>query len=83
MRDVHHFIGGKTVTGTSGRFGDIYNPNTGEVQARVALATEAGGTVSGDSGDRTGYIHGADAMVARVCDVEGARGIDEYGCRTV
>ena len=41
MREVHHFIGGKAVTGTSGRFGDIYNPNTGEVQARVALATVA------------------------------------------
>ena len=41
MREVHHFMGGKAVTGTSGRFGDIYNPNTGEVQARVALATEA------------------------------------------
>ena len=43
MREVHHFIGGKSVTGTSSRFGDIYNPNTGEVQARVALATGAGG----------------------------------------
>ena len=41
MREVHHFIGGKAVSGQSGRFGDIYNPNTGEVQARVALATEA------------------------------------------
>jgi malonate-semialdehyde dehydrogenase (acetylating)/methylmalonate-semialdehyde dehydrogenase len=41
MREVHHFIGGKDVAGTSGRFGDIYNPNTGEVQARVALATAA------------------------------------------
>ena len=41
MREVHHFIGGKQVSGTSGRFGDIYNPNTGEVQARVALATAA------------------------------------------
>ncbi len=41
MRDIHHFIGGKAVAGASGRFGDIYNPNTGEVQARVALATAA------------------------------------------
>ena len=41
MRQVHHFIGGKAVAGTSGRFGDIHNPNTGEVQARVALATAA------------------------------------------
>ena len=40
MREVSHFIGGKQVAGASGRFGDIYNPNTGEVQARVALATE-------------------------------------------
>jgi malonate-semialdehyde dehydrogenase (acetylating)/methylmalonate-semialdehyde dehydrogenase len=40
MRDVQHFVNGKTVTGTSGRFGDIYNPNTGEVQARVQFATD-------------------------------------------
>ncbi|MDP3457829.1 MAG: aldehyde dehydrogenase family protein, partial [Hyphomonas sp.] len=41
MREVHHFIGGKDVKGQSGRFSDIYDPNTGEVQARVALATAA------------------------------------------
>jgi malonate-semialdehyde dehydrogenase (acetylating)/methylmalonate-semialdehyde dehydrogenase len=39
MRDIGHFIGGKTVAGTSGRFADVFNPNTGEVQARVALAS--------------------------------------------
>ena len=38
MREIGHFIGGKTVKGTSGRFGDIFDPNTGEVQAKVALA---------------------------------------------
>ncbi|UTP38602.1 CoA-acylating methylmalonate-semialdehyde dehydrogenase [Phenylobacterium sp. LH3H17] len=41
MRDIQHFITGSAVAGTSGRFGDIYNPNTGEIQARVALATPA------------------------------------------
>ncbi len=41
MREVHHFINGAAHAGKSGRFGDIYNPNTGEVQARVALATKA------------------------------------------
>ncbi|MFC3067976.1 CoA-acylating methylmalonate-semialdehyde dehydrogenase [Phenylobacterium soli] len=41
MRDITHFIDGASVAGTSGRFGDVFNPNTGEVQARVALATEA------------------------------------------
>jgi malonate-semialdehyde dehydrogenase (acetylating)/methylmalonate-semialdehyde dehydrogenase len=39
QRDIHHFINGKAVPGTSGRHGDVYDPNTGEVQARVALAT--------------------------------------------
>src|SRR4029453_8183433 len=38
MREIGHFIGGKVVKGTSGRFGDVFDPNTGEVQARVALA---------------------------------------------
>jgi malonate-semialdehyde dehydrogenase (acetylating)/methylmalonate-semialdehyde dehydrogenase len=41
MREIGHFIGGKTVKGTSGRQGDVYNPNTGEVQAKVALASKA------------------------------------------
>src|SRR5512142_3471338 len=38
MREIGHFIGGKRFSGTSGRYGDIFDPNTGEVQARVALA---------------------------------------------
>ena len=39
MRDINHFIGGASFVGASGRFGDVFNPNTGEVQARVQLAT--------------------------------------------
>ncbi len=39
MRDYGHFIGGKHVAGTSGRFGDVFTPMTGEVGARVALAS--------------------------------------------
>src|SRR5919206_4578899 len=38
MREIGHFIGGKEVKGTSGRFGDVFNPNTGEVQAKLAFA---------------------------------------------
>jgi malonate-semialdehyde dehydrogenase (acetylating)/methylmalonate-semialdehyde dehydrogenase len=41
MRDITHFIDGAAVAGASGRFGDVFNPNTGEVQARVALASAA------------------------------------------
>ncbi len=39
MRQIGHFAGGKRVEGTPGRFGDVYAPHTGEVQARVSLAS--------------------------------------------
>ena len=39
MYEIGHFIDGKRVKGTSGRFGDIFNPATGEVQGRVAMAS--------------------------------------------
>jgi malonate-semialdehyde dehydrogenase (acetylating)/methylmalonate-semialdehyde dehydrogenase len=41
MRAIRHFVNGSAFDGTSGRFGDVFNPNTGEVQARVPLASEA------------------------------------------
>ena len=39
MKEIHHWIDGKEYKGTSGRFSDVYNPATGEVQAKVALAS--------------------------------------------
>ncbi|MDR6529550.1 malonate-semialdehyde dehydrogenase (acetylating)/methylmalonate-semialdehyde dehydrogenase [Caulobacter rhizosphaerae] len=41
MRTIGHFVNGQVLEGASGRFGDVFNPNTGEVQARVVLATDA------------------------------------------
>ncbi|HEY2033812.1 MAG TPA: CoA-acylating methylmalonate-semialdehyde dehydrogenase [Rhizomicrobium sp.] len=41
MKELDHFIAGQHVKGTSGRFGDVFNPATGEVQAKVALASRA------------------------------------------
>ena len=41
MKEIGHWINGKLVAGTSGRFSDVFNPATGEVQAKVALATRA------------------------------------------
>ncbi|EDZ40601.1 methylmalonate-semialdehyde dehydrogenase [Rhodobacteraceae bacterium HTCC2083] len=38
MQELTHYIGGAHVKGTSGRFADVYNPATGEVQAKVPLA---------------------------------------------
>ena len=41
MKEIHHWIDGKEYKGTSGRFSDVFNPATGEVQARLSLATKA------------------------------------------
>ncbi|WAL99525.1 CoA-acylating methylmalonate-semialdehyde dehydrogenase [Streptomyces sp. Je 1-369] len=38
VRELTHFIGGKRVPGTSGLFADVYDPNSGAVQAHVPLA---------------------------------------------
>jgi len=41
MQEIGHWVNGKLVAGTSGRFADVFNPHTGEVQAKIALATQA------------------------------------------
>ena len=41
MQEIGHWINGSHVAGGSGRTADVMNPATGEVQARVALATPA------------------------------------------
>ncbi len=41
MKEIGHWINGALVAGRSGRFADVFNPATGEVQARVALANRA------------------------------------------
>ena len=40
-KELTHFIGGKHVKGTSGRFTDAYQPMTGDVISRVPLASRA------------------------------------------
>ncbi|WP_262028716.1 CoA-acylating methylmalonate-semialdehyde dehydrogenase, partial [Microvirga sp. Mcv34] len=40
MREVGHFIGGKQVAGKSGRTTEFFQPMTGEVLGRVALASK-------------------------------------------
>jgi malonate-semialdehyde dehydrogenase (acetylating)/methylmalonate-semialdehyde dehydrogenase len=41
MRTINHFVGGQEVPGKSGRTAEVFNPATGEVQAKVALASKA------------------------------------------
>ncbi|MGJ0204377.1 CoA-acylating methylmalonate-semialdehyde dehydrogenase [Leucobacter sp. gxy201] len=39
MRTLTHFIGGEHREGTSGEFADVFNPSTGEVQAKLPIAS--------------------------------------------
>ena len=80
MREIGHFIGGKTVKGSSGRFGDVFDPNTGEVQAKVALAKHsevehaiaiAAGRAAGLGGDQSATARPRHVQVSRA----GAEGI--------
>ncbi len=41
MRHIEHFIDGRIVPGISGRHGDVFDPNSGHVQAKVSLASVA------------------------------------------
>ena len=50
-KEIGHFISGRRVAGGSGRLGDVFNPTTGEVQGRVALATRAEVTKAIDAAD--------------------------------
>ena len=38
VRELSHYIGGHRAAGLSGRFGDVFDPCAGQVQARVPLA---------------------------------------------
>jgi malonate-semialdehyde dehydrogenase (acetylating)/methylmalonate-semialdehyde dehydrogenase len=38
-QELHHIINGKPTKGKSGRFGDVFNPATGEVSSKVPLAS--------------------------------------------
>jgi len=38
-RYIPHLVGGKSLEPTGGRVADVFDPSTGEVQARVPLAT--------------------------------------------
>ena len=40
-QELTHYIDGEHVKGTSGRFADVFNPATGEVQAKVPLASKS------------------------------------------
>ena len=37
-KNIGHFVNGRSIPGSGGRFGNVYNPATGEVNGRVAFA---------------------------------------------
>ena len=68
MNDLYHFIDGQRTSGTSGRFGDVFNPATGEVEARVpfASADEIDIAVRGAEKAQTGWANTSPQRRARV-----------------
>src|SRR4249919_2290556 len=46
---ISHFIDGKELAGDSGRFGDVFNPATGEITGKVALASKPDVEIAIDS----------------------------------
>lgn len=41
VTELHHFIDGHNIAGRSGRFGELRDPATGRLAARVPLAAAA------------------------------------------
>ena len=39
VKTLHHYINGQRVEGSSGRYGDVFNPTSGEITAKVPLAS--------------------------------------------
>ncbi len=52
MKEIGHFVAGRRIAGESARFGDVFNPTTGEVQARVSLASRAEVTRAIDAAEK-------------------------------
>ena len=71
MQEIGHFINGRPVAGESGRFGDVFNPATGELSARVALASAAEVDPYGASRSRgMARLGGDTSAAARAGDVQ-------------
>ena len=69
MYEVKHFINGSQVQGSSGRYGDIYNPATGEVQGVVEFADKdevdravSSANVAFEKWSRTSVVHRASVL---------------------
>ena len=41
VKNIGHYINGQHIAGKSNRFGDVYNPATGEVSAKLSMASAA------------------------------------------
>jgi malonate-semialdehyde dehydrogenase (acetylating)/methylmalonate-semialdehyde dehydrogenase len=68
VKDIHHWVNGREVAGTSGRFGDVYNPALGSISGRVSFATtdEVGQAVAAAQAAFTGWAATPPLRRARV-----------------
>ncbi len=65
MRDLEHFIGGKSVPGTSGRVGPVYDPARGIQTAQVPLASAEEVATAVDVATEAAAEWGAGSLSAR------------------
>jgi malonate-semialdehyde dehydrogenase (acetylating)/methylmalonate-semialdehyde dehydrogenase len=67
-KELYHIIGGKPVKGKSGRFGDVFNPATGEIASKVPLASadEAGAAIAAAEAALPGWAATPPAKRAQV-----------------
>ena len=72
-RDLQHFVNAHLVDGRSGRFGEVWNPARGEVQARVPLASAA------EVGEAVGAAQAAFPRWAGTTPLRRARVLNRFG----
>ncbi|MDF2764542.1 MAG: mmsA [Rhodospirillales bacterium] len=67
-KTLHHYVNGRRVSPKGGRFGDVFNPATGEVSAKVPLAsaTEVGEAVAAAKAAFPGWAKVTPMQRARV-----------------
>lgn len=64
MKTITHWIGGRPVEGTSGRFGPVYDPATGRQEKQVAFAT-ADEVDTAVAAAKDAFTHWGDTSLAR------------------
>ena len=75
MQNLTHFINGENVAGTSGRFDNVFNPATGEVQYQCPMASVAETTAAIEDAAAAQVAWGATNPQKRARVMTGSKGL--------